>query len=68
MIVKTGIVKFFDEEKGFGFINPENESKDIFFHKSGIKNNLILHQHDKVRFKIGQGRKGDLAIDIEKVE
>jgi CspA family cold shock protein len=61
----TGIVKFFNEEKGFGFISTETDG-DIFVHSSNIegsgRRSLVTGQN--VEFEIGQGRKGPEANNV----
>ena len=59
----TGTVKFFNEEKGFGFISPSDGSKDLFVHTTGIVNGPI-REGDTVEFEVGEGRKGPCAIDV----
>lgn len=63
----TGVVKFFDVEKGFGFIAPDEEMDDLFFHKSACKDGIPFEK-DRVEFKIGEGPKGLIAIHIRVVE
>jgi CspA family cold shock protein len=61
----TGVVKFFNEEKGFGFISTETDG-DIFVHTSNIEQSdqsgLVTGQN--VQFNIGEGRKGPEAINV----
>lgn len=61
-----GTVKWFNSEKGFGFIAPSDGSADVFAHYSEIQSggfrNLEENQH--VRFDIGQGAKGPQATGI----
>ncbi|MEO5365584.1 MAG: cold-shock protein [Magnetococcus sp. WYHC-3] len=62
----TGTVKWFNESKGFGFITPDDGSKDVFVHfsaivGSGFKN---LTEGQKVEFGIGQGEKGPKAENV----
>jgi len=64
--MSTGTVKFFNESKGFGFIKPEDDSKDIFVHSSEIVEGP-LYENDKVTFEIGEGQKGPCAIQVRKV-
>ena len=54
--MKKGIVKFFNEAKGFGFITDES-GKDVFVHATKL-NGLKLRKDDKVKFKEDQGKKG----------
>lgn len=62
----TGKVKFFNETKGFGFITPDDGSKDLFVHISGISaGNLI--DGDNVEFEIGEGQKGPCAVQVKKL-
>ncbi len=60
-----GYVKFFDQEKGFGFINGGRKIGDIYFKNPDPK--LDLCQNDKVTFQVGEGDNGTYAYDIEKV-
>ncbi len=62
-----GIVKFFDIEKGFGFIKPDEEMDDLFFHKSAFSGGVPLEK-DTVEFKISEGPKGLCAIQIKIIE
>jgi len=53
----TGTVKFFNDDKGFGFITPENGGQDVFVHVSGLQRGGSLREGDKVTFEVGQDRK-----------
>lgn len=67
----TGKVKWFSEEKGFGFITVAGSSQDIFCHFSaikGMKGRKNLHQGDTVEFDIVPGEKGSRAESIILVE
>lgn len=65
-----GTVKWFNESKGFGFITPEDGSKDCFVHYSAIqgKGFKTLVEGDKVEFTVTQGQKGPAAENVTKVE
>jgi cold shock protein len=53
----TGTVKFFNDDKGFGFITPENGGADVFVHVSALRQGGSLREGDKVSFEVGQDRK-----------
>lgn len=62
-----GKVKFFNEEKGFGFIVPEDGSKDLFVHISGIEGGMKIKEDDTVEYELGEGRKGPCATNVKVV-
>lgn len=61
--METGVVKWFSENKGYGFIERDN-GKDVFVHISDVINKIPLKEGEKVSFEIGQGKKGELAINV----
>ncbi|MEZ4871625.1 MAG: cold-shock protein [Bdellovibrionales bacterium] len=61
--MNTGIVKFFSSSKGFGFITPES-GEELFFHISEIQGREP-RDGDKVKFEIGNGKKGPCAVQVQ---
>lgn len=59
--MKKGIVKFFNETKGFGFIKAEN-GEEIFVHVSGLRNEI--QENDEVTFEVEQGKRGLNAVNV----
>jgi len=62
----TGLVKWFNADKGFGFITPEDGSKDVFVHFSAIQSDSFktLDEGQKVSFTIENGAKGPAAANV----
>ena len=62
----TGTVKFFNAEKGFGFISPADGSKGVFVHFSAIQSTSFktLDEGQRVEFTIEQGQKGPAAANV----
>ena len=63
---ETGIVKWFNDGKGFGFITPDNGGKDLFAHFSEIQTTGFksLAENQRVEFEVKQGQKGLQASNI----
>ncbi|MGH3879125.1 MAG: cold-shock protein [Actinophytocola sp.] len=61
-----GVVKWFNSEKGFGFIAPEDGSADVFVHYSEIQGAGFksLEENQRVQFEVGQGQKGPQATGV----
>ena len=64
--VQTGIVKWFNASKGFGFIVPDEGGDDLFVHHSEIKTTgyATLDEGQRVDFEIGEGKKGPCATNV----
>jgi CspA family cold shock protein len=67
--VAQGTVKWFNSEKGFGFIAPSDGGADVFVHYSEIQGNgfRTLEENQKVEFEVGQGQKGPQAMGVRAV-
>jgi cold shock protein len=63
-----GTVKWFSDEKGFGFIEPDDGSEDVFVHHTGIASNGFrsLDEGTKVSYEVTQGKKGLQAQDVRR--
>ncbi|WP_104109439.1 cold-shock protein [Arthrobacter sp. N199823] len=61
-----GTVKWFNAEKGFGFITPDNAEADVFVHYSEIQSGGFrsLEENARVEFEVGQGTKGPQATGV----
>jgi CspA family cold shock protein len=61
----NGTVKFFNEEKGFGFIKHDDSNKETFVHA----NNLIdqIESNDRVEFDVEEGKKGPNAVNVKRI-
>lgn len=64
---KSGTVKFFNKVKGFGFIIPEDGSKDCFVHQTALNQSGLdgLNEGDRVLFVVTEGKKGPEAEEVE---
>jgi len=64
----NGTVKWFNSEKGFGFIQPDDGGKDLFVHFRQINNSgygrVSLEENQKVTFEVAQGEKGPQAENV----
>jgi CspA family cold shock protein len=64
--VSSGTVKWFNADKGYGFITPDDGGDDLFVHHSEIKTEgyASLDEGQKVEFTVGQGKKGPCATGV----
>jgi len=60
--MNKGVIKFFNETKGFGFITPEDGGDDVFVHVSGLRGNV--RENDKVTYDVERGKKGLNAVNV----
>jgi CspA family cold shock protein len=65
----TGVVKWFNDQKGFGFITPDNGESDVFVHHSSMVGDGFksLLEGDRVSFEVTEGPKGPKAESVAKV-
>ena len=61
--MNKGTVKFFNDEKGYGFIKDDETGKEYFVHVSGLADKV--EQNDKVSFDLEQGKKGVNAVNVK---
>lgn len=62
--MKTGVVKFFNKDKGFGFIVSDNDKSEIFVHATGVSDGYSINKGDKVRYATFDGKKGIQAKNV----
>jgi CspA family cold shock protein len=64
--MSIGTVKWFNAEKGYGFITPDDGGSDLFVHHSEVKTTGYagLEENQKVQFEVGQGKKGPCANNV----
>lgn len=67
VLMTTGTVKFFDSTRGFGFIKPEDGSKDVFVHISAVERSGLgtLNEGQRVSFEVKQDTRGPKAINLQ---
>ncbi len=69
MSSRTGIIKWYNQEKGYGFISCD-EGDDVFVHHSQVKekgNNKDLHEGESITFDVEKGDKGPMAVNVQKI-
>ena len=65
----TGIVKWFNDDKGFGFITPDDSGKDLFVHHTGINSQGFrsLTEGSRVSYEAEAGDKGPKAVNVSPI-
>ena len=63
--MKRGVVKFYNNEKGFGFIVDSDSKEDVFVHKTGTRTRI--NEGDQVSYEVEDGQKGPSAVNVELV-
>ena len=63
--MQTGIVKFYNEAKGFGFIKDDATYQEIFVHATGLIDRI--KENDKVSYELTEGKRGPSATDVKKI-
>ena len=64
--MENGTVKWFNQRKGFGFIEREGAEKDLFVHQTEVQ--CDINDWDKVEFEVGESEKGPSATKVKRVE
>jgi CspA family cold shock protein len=64
--MKTGVIKFFNATKGYGFIKDDADGREVFLHITGLIDQPV-NTGDKVSYDVAEGRKGQNAINVKKI-
>ena len=66
---EIGTVKWFNDQKGYGFISPSSGAKDVFVHHSAIMGQgyKSLKEGEQVEFEVEEGQKGPSAVNVQRI-
>lgn len=64
--MKTGICKFYNSSKGYGFITPDEGGKDVFVHATGLNDEIT--ENDKVQYEEEEGKRGPQAVNVQRID
>jgi len=62
-LIREGVVKFFNSEKGYGFITDNQTKESLFVHIGNVTGDI--RDNDKVKFEVGNGDKGPIAVNVK---
>lgn len=65
---QQGVVKFFNQEKGYGFVKSNKGGQDIFVHSKSLQPGLTLNQGDLIEFEVSKALKGDSAEAVDLIQ
>lgn len=63
----TGVIKFFNRKKGFGFIKYDESEQEIFVHATNMSDKRVIQENDKVSFEEKEGDRGVSAHNVKKL-
>jgi CspA family cold shock protein len=63
--MQTGIVKFFNDTKGFGFIKDDSTGNEVFVHATGLVDKI--QENDQVSYEVSEGKRGLNAVNVKRV-
>jgi len=63
--MQTGIIKFFNVKKGYGFVKEDGTDKEYFVHATGLIDRI--RENDKVEFEVKEGDRGASAVNVKKI-
>ena len=63
--MQTGVIKFFNVKKGYGFVKEDGTDKEYFVHATGLIDRI--RENDKVEFEVKEGDRGASAVNVKKI-